>query len=217
MIEIRLKLLSDATFGRGDGVSGLVDEEVEHDARTGLPLVRGRTLKGLLVEGCADIFYALGETGSQAMQNSAEFLFGKPGSDLAADAQMRVGTAQFPETLRRAVAADVRDKRVTSEAVLQSLTAVRRQTAVDDEYGTPEVGSLRAMRVLLRDTELIAPLTFTQDTTAHLPLLAACVTAVQRGGIGRNRGRGRLSARLWQDGADITDTQLARFKAVIGG
>ncbi|PVE30161.1 hypothetical protein DC030_15410, partial [Enterococcus faecalis] len=63
MIEIRLKLLSDATFGRGDGVSGLVDEEVEHDARTGLPLVRGRTLKGLLVEGCADIFYALGETG----------------------------------------------------------------------------------------------------------------------------------------------------------
>ncbi len=217
MIEIHLKLLSDATFGRGDGVSGLVDEEVEHDARTGLPLVRGRTLKGLLVEGCADIFYALGEAGSSAIQDSAEFLFGKPGSDLAADAQMRVGTAQFPQTLRRAVAADVRDKRVTAEAVLQSLTAIRRQTAVDDQYGTPEAGSLRAMRVLLRDTELIAPLTFTQDATAHLPLLAACITAVQRGGIGRNRGRGRLSARLWQDGADITDTQLARFKAVIGG
>jgi hypothetical protein len=174
-------------------------------------------LKGLLVEGCADIFYALGEAGSQTMQDSAEFLFGKPGSDLAADAQMRVGTAQLPEMLRQAVAADVRDKRVTAEAVLQSLTAVRRQTAVDDQYGTPEAGSLRAMRVLLRDTELIAPLTFTQDATVHLPLLAACITAVQRGGIGRNRGRGRLSARLWQEGSDITDDQLARFKAVIGG
>lgn len=31
-LELHLKLLSDATFGRGDGVAGLVDAEVEHDS-----------------------------------------------------------------------------------------------------------------------------------------------------------------------------------------
>jgi hypothetical protein len=221
MIEIRLKLLSDATFGRGDGVAGLVDEEIEHDGRTGLPLVRGRTLKGLLVESCADIFYAL-EKGAgvpQGIRDSAVFLFGKPGSNLQADAQMRVGAAQFPEDLRRAVAADVLAGRVTVESVLQALTAIRRQTAVDEKLGVPEAGSLRAMRVLLRDTQLIAPLGFVNETqaAAHLPLLAACTAGVRRGGIGRNRGRGRISAGLWQDGADVTETQLRQFKAAIGG
>jgi len=41
---LNFTLLSDTTFGRGEGVPGLVDEEVEHD-RYGLPYLRGRTLE----------------------------------------------------------------------------------------------------------------------------------------------------------------------------
>ena len=43
--QLRLTLLSDATFGSGDGVAGLVDAEVQHDY-VGLPFLGGRTLKG---------------------------------------------------------------------------------------------------------------------------------------------------------------------------
>jgi hypothetical protein len=32
LYQLRIQLLSDATFGRGDGVAGLIDQEVEHDA-----------------------------------------------------------------------------------------------------------------------------------------------------------------------------------------
>ena len=219
MIEIHLKLLSDATFGRGDGVSGLVDQEIEHDPRTGLPLMRGRTLKGLLVEGCADIFYGLKQAADvpASLQESAVYLFGEPGSGLATAAQMQVGTAQFPADLRQAVYAKVAKDELAPTAVLQSLTEIRRQTAVDETSGTPDSGSLRSMRVLLRQTKLVAPLTFASGAEAHLPLLAACVASVRRGGISRNRGRGRLSARLWQDGQDVTDTWLDRFETEIGG
>lgn len=56
--KLQFDLRSAATFGRGDGVAGLVDEEVEHDG-DGLPFLRGRTLKGLLAEECANILYAL--------------------------------------------------------------------------------------------------------------------------------------------------------------
>ena len=47
--RLKIKLLSDTTFGRGDGVAGLIDQEVEHNP-CGFPYLRGRTLKGFLSE-----------------------------------------------------------------------------------------------------------------------------------------------------------------------
>lgn len=52
--KMKIQLLSDTTFGRGDGVAGLIDQEVEHDA-DGFPYLRGRTLKGLLSEECDNL------------------------------------------------------------------------------------------------------------------------------------------------------------------
>ena len=219
-MEIRLKLLSDATFGRGDGVSGLVDEEIEYDPGTGLPLVRGRTLKGLVVEACADIFYSLEQSGDvpSTIVASAEYLFGRPGSYLTDAACLHIGAAQPPQLLRQAVVADVKARRLLSETVLQSLTDIRRQTSVDEQTERPEDGSLRSMRVLIREVELTAPLAF-RDTAygAHLPLLAARLCAVHRGGTGRNRGRGRLQLRLHDDtGKDVTTSYLQLFGQHIG-
>jgi hypothetical protein len=53
-----IRLLSDGAFGRGEGVAGLVDSEVEHEPSE-LPFIRGRVLKGLLVEECANLLFAL--------------------------------------------------------------------------------------------------------------------------------------------------------------
>ena len=53
---LRFSLESDATFGRGDGIPGLIDQDVALD-REGFPYLHGRTLKGLLNEVCADILY----------------------------------------------------------------------------------------------------------------------------------------------------------------
>ena len=55
---LKFALKSDATFGRGDGVAGLIDSEVQHDTY-GLPYLGGRALKGLLGEECANIIFAL--------------------------------------------------------------------------------------------------------------------------------------------------------------
>lgn len=210
---LSVRLRSDATFGRGEGVAGLVDVEIEHD-QYGFPAIGGRVLKGLLQEEWQNLRYALGDQKGKQWGAAANRLFGQPGALLEGAADMLVGAATLPPEL----VAAVRDQRLDRADVLASLTAIRRQTAIDAKSGAPERGSLRAFRVLLRETPMIAPLDFEDEPSdSTLALLAACALAVRRGGSVRNRGRGRLALllhdRLPEDYNDalFTKTQFERF------
>jgi CRISPR/Cas system CSM-associated protein Csm3 (group 7 of RAMP superfamily) len=206
-------LLSDATFGRGEGLAGLVDQEVDHD-RYGLPYLRGRSLKGLLNEECANILYALEQTGADhtRWKHAAQRLLGGPGSTLTSNASLRVGSARLPDDLRLAVrqALEAENSTLRPADILDSLTAIRRQTAVDEKTGAPDAHTLRAARVVLRQTSFRARLTFPNGKQDDdLPLLAACALALRRIGTSRNRGRGRMHTTLHEDqqdnpGADVT-------------
>lgn len=217
---LRLTLESDATFGRGDGVPGSVDAEVEHDPRTGLPFIRGRTLKGLLVEECANILYSLSREGAPCpATDAAEWMFGRPGSGTEGHGHLHVGPALLPAELRQwAERATGPDGGFTREAILESLTAIRRQTAVDDS-GAPARGSLRSMRVVLRDTSFFARLQFREEPNRETrSLLAACSLSVRRAGTGRNRGRGRCACALLNaNGEDVTTAWLGDWPTNFGG
>lgn len=238
-LELHLRLKSDATFGGGDGVAGLVDTEVEHD-EYGLPYLRGRTLKGLLVEECANLLFALQSQSTPlreeiiaTLQSAARFLFGQAGSTLDDDAVLHVGPATLPKDLRDAVIADVKadPPRLTPTDILESLTAIRRQTAVNEKTNAPEENSLRSIRVVLRETSFIAELDFDETHALYpdeelrndaLALLAASTLCLRRAGTGRNRGRGRLIARLNEPSrlpgpTDVTSEHFRRFKEHISG
>lgn len=213
---LKFTLESDATFGRGDGVAGMVDAEVQHD-RYGLPYLGGKTLKGLLDAECSEILFALDKIGTRALaewRDAALFLFGEPGS--RADpkiGKMRVSDAQLPEDLRGVLVSDGNwDRSVT----LESLTALRRQTAMDHKTGAPLRNTLRTMRVILRETPFVATLDFDADLNVNNAkskwLLAACVKAFHRAGTGRNRGRGRLKAELYD--RDFFDRSTGKPVAV---
>lgn len=199
------ELLSAATFGRGDGVAGLVDREVEHD-RYGLPYVRGKTVRGLLAEECANILYALrSHSSGDALRAEAEALFGTPGSSLDVQGSLRVGDARPPAALVTAVSDEVTAQRLDPEAVLRACTAIRRQTSFN-VHGAPEHGSLRSLRVVLPgmlfESEVVLP---DEPSAKQKALLAGCILAWRRGGTGRNRGRGRLRAWLRDEsGSDMT-------------
>jgi len=204
--KLRFELCSAGTFGRGDGVAGLVDREVEHDA-DGLPFLRGRTLKGLLAEECANILYAFElQRRADDWSQIAYRMFGQPGSTVEDTGTLRVGDARLPEALRAAIKMAVSKGELAADEVLESLTAIRRQTSMN-EFGAPEEGSLRSMRVVLPGTVFEAALDFAETPNDQtLALLAACILAWRRAGTGRNRGRGRLQAHLLDsDGADITE------------
>lgn len=208
---LKIILESDTTFGRGDGVVGLVDAEVQHD-EYGLPFLSGRTLKGLLGAECAEVKYAINQCGADvgSWVDAFNFLFGAPGSRNEAG-HLRVGDAQLPEDLRLSLKREHDDiqsmpdegKRKAQLARwrrgnLESLTALRRQTAVDTETSAPLRNTLRTMRVIIRETVFVAQLDLlAEPKSLALPLLAAGVQAFHRAGTGRNRGRGRLHAELY--------------------
>lgn len=212
---LSVTLESDATFARGEGTGSEVDTEVEHDSATGLPFVRGRVLKGLLTEECANILFALvGNSAEPKLQQAAGRLFGRAGSTMQDDGLLRVGTARLPADLISAVQAQVEIDKLDPADVLASLTDVRRQTSVDDD-GLPQAGSLRSARVVLRGVAFVAPLSLPAQDTDGMALLAACVKAVRRGGLGRNRGRGRLTLALQKDGRDVTANHFDMFAKLV--
>ncbi|BAZ32927.1 hypothetical protein NIES4074_54350 [Cylindrospermum sp. NIES-4074] len=194
--QIKIKLLSDTTFGRGDGVAGLIDQEVEHDS-SGFPYLRGRTLKGLLSEECDNLIAVLPPEIRQDWENLACILFGTPGSIQGTIASMHVGDACLADDLREAVAFQIKKKTLTKTEVLDSLTTIRRQTAINSETGVADKGSLRSFRVVIRELEFKADLLFeTEPSDKILSILAVGTLALRRIGSGRNRGRGYVRCTL---------------------
>jgi len=218
--RIVFTLKSDATFGRGEGIAGLIDREVEHD-RYGLPYLRGRTLKGLISEEADNILFALERMGrlTDDWKKARRTLFGRPGSVAGDSALLRFGHAELPAAVREAVIAmndaGSGDSRLRT---LATLTTVRRQTAIvagGAQEGVPAEGSLRAMRVILRDTPFEARLLAERPLEPdELGLLAAALLAFRRAGTGRNRGRGRLEADLRDKGGNsLLNGAYDRFAA----
>jgi len=208
-----LELESDAIFGHGDSVPGLIDQEIALDA-DGCPYLHGRTLKGLLSEACADLLYVLPKTPqNEHWMTAADKLFGLPGSDLATQGILHVGHAGLPVGLQEAIRNELELKGWKREEVTAALTTVRQQTALDVD-GAPDPHSLRTVRVILRGTIFAARLTFHTEklTENQKGLLAACVKGVRRAGTARNRGRGRLRAWLADDAQQPLDDWYQHFR-----
>jgi hypothetical protein len=217
-MDLHITLRSDASFASGEGVAGLIDSELQHD-RHGLPYLRGRSLKGLLAEECANLLDSLARQGggpaSEQLDKAAAALFGIPGADPRAQGRLYLGDARLPDDLRQTIASDIRGGRLTPVQVLESLSAIRRRTAMN-ERGAPRTGSLRSQRVLLRETTLIAGVSFGEDPDpTQLALLAACAMGLRRAGSDRNRGLGRLRVCLYEEDRDTTDRHWDCFTRLL--
>lgn len=203
--HLHIELLSDATFSRGEGTAGLVDVEVEHDAR-GLPFIGGRTVRGLLRDSWLSMhacFPHLAEAAARVLGRSRR---------LDESCRLRVGDAVLPAPIREAVRQFVErsEHLLGPETILEAFTEIRYQTAEDRHRSAPEQTTLRSTRVVLRGSVFEAPLTWLdgyRPCSDDLQVLALCALATRHGGLARNRGRGHLRCTL--DG----DLELTRSLA----
>ena len=186
---LRIELLSDTTFSRGEGTAGVVDTEVERD-EFGLPFIGGKTVRGLL----RDSWLSMCEHFPKLRGPSERVL----GLSRAIDEScwLRIGDAIVPEPISSIVTKAIRDdRRFTFRAVLDGFTSVRRQTAENRETGAPDIATLRSSRVVLRGFMFESRLTWLngyEPDDEDVRVLALSALATRHGGLLRNRGRGHL-------------------------
>ncbi|PJF26820.1 MAG: hypothetical protein CUN52_15320, partial [Phototrophicales bacterium] len=155
-----------------------------------LPIIKGRTLKGLFVEACADILFGLKQCAPSVHDKFmpiADSLFGKPGSSLDSTGKLHFGTATLPTDF----ITKLTELNQPKETVLNTLTTIRHQTAVDDE-DKPKDTSLRATRVVLRGTIFHAYISHPELSEDEIAFLWACANTVRHAGQNRTRGLGHI-------------------------
>lgn len=227
-LTLRFKVKSDAIFGSAERSESGIDIDIQHD-RWGFPYLPGRTLKGLLRERCADIMDNLTQAGkidfkenekTKTIEEIAVRLFGVPGSGTNDLAILRFRNAQLLPTVREPLMQEVDNKSITSREVLDALTTLRKQTAMDGWSGVARDKSLRVMRVILRGTVFESKLVFQEEPTASdLSLLAACLKAFRRAGTNRTRGSGELHdiQLLDEKGNDLLPDYFGKFSSMVKG
>ena len=191
---LHIELLSDATFSWGEPAPGVADIEIERDS-LGLPLIRGRTLRGLL----RDSWLSMAEHFPE-LASAAERVLGRSRA-LEESCRLRIGDAVLPESVRRAVKAALEREAhpLTPGTILDAFTTLRHQTAEDRKTGAPAETTLRTSRVALRGLVLQSQLTWLEGYRPgndDLRVLALVALATRHGGLARNRGRGHLRITL---------------------
>ncbi|MFW6114156.1 MAG: RAMP superfamily CRISPR-associated protein [bacterium] len=214
---LHIELLSDATFGRGEGTAGEVDTEVEHD-EFGIPFVGGKSVRGLLRDTWLSMrphFPELQAAGNRVFGPTKRFLDDDVGILRVGDALLQMDVRDW---LLAAATRDDERERVPPAMILAVCTDIRYQTAEDRLTGAPASVTLRSSRVVLRTFAFEAPLTWRVGDGPEeddLRVLAMASLATRQGGLMRNRGRGHL--RITLDG-DLEGTRrlasLANKEAV---
>lgn len=207
ILWLSITLQSSASLGRGDGVAGLVDDEIKHD-RMGLPYLSGKTLKGLLVAQCAEVLDSLYKVvpaqSYAAWEAAAERLFGNPEQPHSEPGKLRFENATLPPDLRARVAEEYhnlapKDRGPFRADMLAAVTSLRRQTAMDARTGAPLRNTLRTVRVVIRSTPFLARIEASADLDAQeKALLDACTYVLRRLGSHRNRGLGAIHTVLYE-------------------
>ena len=195
---LHVELLSDATFGRGEGTAGKVDTEVEHD-EFGVPFIGGKTVRGLLRDTWLSMrphFPELRKAGDRVFGPTMRFL----DDDVCV---LRIGDALLRKDARdwllaAATRANEQDC-VSPMMILAACTDIRYQTAEDRVTGASADATLRSSRVVLRTFAFEAQLTWRagEDPKENdLRVLAMAALGTRHGGLMRNRGRGHLRISL---------------------
>jgi hypothetical protein len=197
--SLQLRFLSDTCFSRGVGSGLAVDIDVDHDVH-GLPVVTGRTVRGLLRDTWLSAAVAF-----PALDRPAERVLGVDRDD-AGTAILRFGDAGLDTTTRAWVAAALgRDGgSLGPHDIRDALSVVRDQTALD-RWGAPREHSLRRIRAWRRGLALNAPLSWNDEPTDdELSVLALAALATRHAGLSRTRGLGHLEITI--DG-DLDETR----------
>ena len=206
--EFTLEVAALSPLHLGSGRADVnVDAEVVHD-RAGLPYFPGKRLKGLIYESALEVLEMSELAGlSLFTEEEMEELFQH---NVQSDTQLTIPNLHLAsEEAARQMEEDWLYLQqhypdiVSAQDVLSLYTSLRYQTMIDRETGTAAETSLRNIRVVDEGLTFCGTVRLKGGTRKKLTILALALRNLSHAGMKRNRGFGRISCAMLQQGKDI--------------
>lgn len=232
---ISVEMESDWHIGSGAGRSE-IDSLVQRDSDN-LPYISGKSLTGILRDGCETVAWALDSGGNRGKWNGwVDFLFGDRPARLDPEqypedrAKIEVGPRPAALSIRSAIIDDDLRKALNARPNLKAAIAFMKPgVAIDPETGSAQPNCFRVEEMVRKGTNLIAerctldysnasPVSDMQKAAAYALLLAGAKMTDRLGGK-RRRGSGKCQITV--DGLRANSPQwvewLQWFESNYGG
>ena len=212
-MKITIENQSALLLGSGEGYGTLIDTDIVF-SEVGLPVFPAKRLKGLLRESLTEVVEMLEQSGWK--NNKLGYLADMVGQLFGVSGESEGSVLRFfdltldldgntTEWLNWAFVLE--DSPIHAEWVSNSLTELRRQTAIEvsgDAKGVAKDNTLRSMRVLCPGRVFEGNLASTRDLSPDEKylLVLACAN-LRRAGSKRNRGFGEIKCLLIDEQKDL--------------
>lgn len=201
--RITIALKSDTMMGSGQSIPGVIDNDILYD-EYGIPYMNAKTMKGHLGEQMRWIYRLKHDSFKNV---SLSELLGSPDTEgIKREGKLRFSTVHLPEAVAGRIRKAVREKVVTKEEILDSLTVPYTYTALDSE-GIAEDHTLRRTRMVRGGITFETEIRVENLNDEEEKLLTWGVCALQHIGTCKSKGKGLVQC-------DIIDTESLRKKYV---
>lgn len=205
VFEVRVEVISPVHFGSGKG-DVTIDAEVAHDV-LGLPYFPAKRFKGLLYESALEVVEIMGDN-PLISADEVRVLFRHGQKSMNTDSvQMVMSNLRLEdyETLQEewGYLQKAYPELLQPQDVLEQYTSLRYQTKIDPKTGIAADTSLHNMRVVDKGVVFIGRMELKNGGEKERRILSLAVRNLERAGLKRNRGFGKIRCTLMQDGKNV--------------
>jgi len=192
-MKLIMELKSDALPGSGEGLTGIIDTDINYDDY-GIPYIPAKRVKGILKESAEELKDAMDLSGVDILSTEVGTIFGEPGNEKGTELKISDGRLDNYELMKKLLHFTGTDKKdglshvFNKEIILDHFTYLRSQTTIE-EHGAAKENSLRTFRVLKKGTRFHFDVEL--PGKYHEDLKKIC-GVTRRFGISRTRGLGDI-------------------------
>lgn len=192
--HIKLKLLSPALAGSGEGYGAIIDMDVVVDD-IGIPYIPAKRIKGCLLDSIKEI-KDMFELADIAFDLRIGEVFGKEGAKHSAPVYFSDLMIEDYTENRMWLEYFLNNKNyqsiISKDAILETFTEIRQQTRIDEEDGVAFEGSLRTIRLIKKDVIFTGEVFIEDPNQPVLETLSLACMNLRQFGTSRNRGFGEI-------------------------
>lgn len=204
---IRIKFLTDAVFGSGFSVAGLIDSDVLYD-EYGFPYISGKTLKGKLGEMATAFVNMVKEVPElsrygEDIKKKRDRLFGI--ADEYEHNTLKFSDCEMSKNIRDYFRLHMKNAGIAPGEILEALTHTETATSIDYDKGVAKENSLRNFRVINSGIVLYGTITspVKLDDDERIILASSC-SLLRHIGSFETKGKGLADVSLYYEGNDVT-------------